>query len=109
MTFNGKGPLLTAADADSELRWRRATQAVDLCLDNCQTLKVEVADYNQGGLVSWFLGHKLFLPYGMLDKPSSETCVSDLDSRVCGFGGPHPRPRRAVRAVLVSPAPADPI
>jgi hypothetical protein len=82
MTFNGKGPLLSAADADGELRWRRVRQAADLCAESLQTLRVEVADHNQRGLVGWFMGHKLVLPYNMLDKPSSETCVSDLD--LCG-------------------------
>ncbi|KAI8469782.1 MAG: hypothetical protein J3K34DRAFT_422788 [Monoraphidium minutum] len=74
LTFNGKGPLLSAADADYDLAWRRAHQAYELCREHCETVRLTVSDYNQGGLLADFLGLQAFVPLSQVDRPAGQAC-----------------------------------
>jgi hypothetical protein len=76
MTYGGKGPLLSASDADYDLAWSRAQQAFELCRSHAETLTVRVEGHNAGGLLAPLLGLKAFIPFSAIDKAPGTACVS---------------------------------
>ena len=80
MTHNGRGPLVSAADADADLLWARAEQAFELASEAQAPFSVTVARANGGGLLAPFLGLAGFIPFSALDKARDEQCVSLLST-----------------------------
>ena len=67
---------LPALEPGEPCHARPFCQAYELCRDHCETIKLTVVDYNQGGLVACLLGLKAFIPFSHLDKSAGQLCVS---------------------------------
>ncbi len=66
MTYNKRGPLLSASDADYALAWRRVEQLRAHCASERDSFEVSVVDYNSGGLIAALVGLKAFIPWSSM-------------------------------------------
>jgi len=68
LQYNGKGPLLSARLLDTDVVWSRAKQLQKICMDDRDSITVNIRTSNTGGVLGCFEGLPLFVPWSFLPR-----------------------------------------
>ncbi|KAK9813315.1 hypothetical protein WJX72_012362 [[Myrmecia] bisecta] len=68
MSYESKGPLLSAQALDLDTLWARAVQMVEVCYEDKENFQLKIEQTNQGGLIGMLESLQAFIPYSHVPK-----------------------------------------